>query len=70
MIQGSVRAFLTRSILPAARGAAAAVFSEYRAHLRLARRSWRIPALDWQTPLTITLAAPQPIQGCVIVLSG
>jgi hypothetical protein len=27
-------------------------------------------ALDWQTPLTITLPAPQPIRACVIMLSG
>jgi len=43
---------------------------EYRGHLRLARRSWRIPALDWQTPLTITLPAPHPIRACVITSSG
>jgi hypothetical protein len=43
---------------------------EYRAHRRLARRSWRIPALDWHTPLTITLPAPQPMRTCVIMPSG
>jgi hypothetical protein len=29
-----------------------------------------MPALDWQTPLTITLPAPQPIRTCVIMSLG
>ena len=43
---------------------------DHRAHRRLARRAWRIPALDTQTPLTITLPMPQPIRACVTALSG
>jgi hypothetical protein len=29
-----------------------------------------MPALDTQTPLTMTLPMPQPIRACVIALSG
>src|SRR6516225_817755 len=29
-----------------------------------------MPALDWQTPLTITWPKPQPSRTCVIMLSG
>jgi hypothetical protein len=42
----------------------------HRAHLRTARRAWRVAALDTQTPLTITLPAPQPMRACVIMPSG
>jgi hypothetical protein len=33
-------------------------------------RAQRVAALDTQTPLTITLPAPQPMRACVIMPSG